>query len=68
MFKKTIILILAISFLSISAIVQASSADPSELYPHMSFEELENYEYVIDEYGPNYIVVIVDGKIYYVET
>ncbi|MCK5051945.1 MAG: hypothetical protein KAS53_09500 [Candidatus Cloacimonetes bacterium] len=71
MFKKTIILILTVLFLSVSSINYASDPPTFEdlvaYYPEIQFEDLNNYNYTIQEHGIDYYLVKIDGEIYIVE-
>jgi hypothetical protein len=65
-FKKTMILTLAVLFLLISTIVHADPEGPTfadlvELYPEMLSEDLDNYTYTIEEHGIDYYLVKIDG-------
>ncbi len=71
MFKKTIILILSVLFLSLSSINYASDPptfeDLKSFYPVILYEDLDNYNYTIEEYGIDFYLVEIDGVTYIVE-
>jgi len=71
MFKKTIILILSVLFLSLSSINYASDPPTFEdlvaIYPEILFEDLENYNYTIEDHGINYYLVKINGVLYIVK-
>ena len=71
MFKKTIIIILSVLYLSISTVSFAS--DPTTfkdlvgLYPEIQYEDLGEYNYTIEEIGNDYYLIKIDGEYYVVE-
>ena len=71
MFKKTIIIILSVLFLSLSTINYASDPPTFEdliaFYPEILFEDLDNYNYTIEKQGGNYYLVKVNGVTYIVK-
>lgn len=71
MFKKTIIIILSVLFLSVSSINYALDPpifeDIIAFYPEIIFEDLENYNYTIEKHGDDYYLVKVNGVTYIVK-
>ncbi len=72
MFKKTIILILSVLFLSISSLTYSDPDQPTfedlvAFYPEILFEDLENYNYTIEDYGNDFYLVKINGVLYIVK-
>lgn len=72
MFKKTIIIILSVLFLSLSTISLVALDPPTfedlvAFYPEILSEDLEGYNYTIDEYGIDYYLVRIEGVVYIVQ-
>lgn len=72
MFKKSLIIILSILFLTISSLIYPDSdlvtfIDLVAYYPEILYEDLENYNYIIDEYGHDFYLVVVNGVTYIVQ-
>ena len=70
MFKKSLIVILSVLFLSISSLTYSDSDQPTfedlvAFYPEILYEDLENYNYTIEEHGNDFYLVKING-VYYV--
>ena len=72
MFKKSIIILLSILFLSISSLIYSDPDTPTFrdliiFYPEILFEDLENYDYTIEDHGNDFYIVKINGVTYIVQ-
>jgi hypothetical protein len=72
MFKKTILIILSVLFLSLSTINLVALDPPifeylKPFYSEILFEDLENYDYTTEEIGNDFYLVKINGVIYIVQ-
>lgn len=72
MFKKSLIIALSVLFLSISSFIYPDSTPLTyeylvTIYPEILFEDLENYNYTIEEHGNDFYLVKINGVLYIVK-
>ncbi|RLC51139.1 MAG: hypothetical protein DRI23_05645 [Candidatus Cloacimonadota bacterium] len=70
MFKKNLVVALTIVILFISVLTYAGPLtyeDLKGLYPEMTWGDAQQYEYTIEEYGPDYYLIEIEGTWYLVQ-